>query len=140
MSAAPFSKPDLKQSGFHWRPLLATLFYHSVLILFTVIIVYPVVWMIMASFKTPGELISNIWGLPAEPAYQNYADAWEKVVAPLRPGGKLCWPPASTLPTNACEKSVPQPKLPPFAPLLNWTRAGRIEINKRGRSIESLGH
>ena len=78
MSAAPFTKLDSKGGGIHWRSILVTLFNHSILILFTVIIVYPVLWMILASFKTPGELISNIWGLPADPAYQNYADAWEK--------------------------------------------------------------
>lgn len=78
MSAAQFAKQGSKQQGIHLRPLLATLFNHSILILFTVIIVYPVLWMILASFKTPGELVSNIWGLPADPAFQNYADAWEK--------------------------------------------------------------
>ena len=77
MSAAPFTRRHSKRQGIYWRPILATLFNHSILILLTVIIVCPVLWMILASFKTPGELISNIWGLPAEPAYQNYAEAWE---------------------------------------------------------------
>ena len=78
MSAAPLTGRDAKGQGLHLRPLLATLCNHAILIFFTVIVVYPVAWMILASFKTPGELISNIWGLPAEPALQNYADAWEK--------------------------------------------------------------
>ncbi|MDE2853959.1 MAG: carbohydrate ABC transporter permease [Chloroflexota bacterium] len=78
MSAARFSGQESRQRGIHWRHVLVSLFNHAILILFTVIIVYPVLWMILASFKTPGELISNIWGLPAEPALQNYTDAWEK--------------------------------------------------------------
>ncbi len=69
---------NTRSQGIYLRPILVTLFNHSILILFTVIIVYPVLWMILASFKTPGELVSNIWGLPADPAFQNYADAWQK--------------------------------------------------------------
>ena len=78
MSTAQFTRQDLKQQGIHFRPLLVTLFNHLILLLFTVIIVYPVLWMVLASFKTSGELVSNIWGFPASPAFQNYADAWEK--------------------------------------------------------------
>ena len=78
MSAAQFTRQDLKQQGIHFRPLFVTLFNHLILLLFTVIIVYPVLWMVLASFKTSGELVSNIWGFPASPAFQNYADAWEK--------------------------------------------------------------
>ena len=78
MSAAQFTRQDSKQQGIHLRPLFVTLFNHLILLLFTVIIVYPVLWMVLASFKTSGELVSNIWGFPASPAFQNYADAWEK--------------------------------------------------------------
>ena len=78
MSAAQFIRQDSKQQGIHLRPLFVTLFNHLILLLFTVIIVYPVLWMVLASFKTSGELVSNIWGFPASPAFQNYADAWEK--------------------------------------------------------------
>lgn len=78
MSARRFATQKPTKPGIHWRRIMVAIFNHSILIFFTVIIVYPVLWMILASFKTPGELISNIWGLPADPAYQNYADAWEK--------------------------------------------------------------
>ncbi len=78
MSASQYNRRDTKGAGIHWRPILATLFNHSILILFTVIIVYPVLWMILASFKTPGELVSNTWGFPASPAFENYAVAWDK--------------------------------------------------------------
>jgi raffinose/stachyose/melibiose transport system permease protein len=50
---------------------------HAVLIVFTVIVVYPVAWMFMSSLKTQSEMMSNIWGLPSSPAWQNYRDAWE---------------------------------------------------------------
>ena len=78
MNEALSTTQDSSKQGIYWRPILVTLFNHSILILFTVIIVYPVLWMVLASFKTPGELVSNIWGIPASPAIQNYVDAWEK--------------------------------------------------------------
>ena len=48
-----------------------------VLIAFVVIIVYPVVWMIFASFKSPTEIVTNIWGLPTVWHWENYTSAWE---------------------------------------------------------------
>ena len=49
---------------------------HLLLALFTLVVVYPVAWMVFSSFKTQTELLSNIWGLPRSLAWENYADAW----------------------------------------------------------------
>lgn len=49
---------------------------HVVLIFFTVIIVYPVVWMVFASFKNQDEVVTNIWGLPTVLHWDNYSTAW----------------------------------------------------------------
>ena len=49
---------------------------HLVLVVFALIVVYPIVWMAMASFKSQAELLGNIWGLPQTVAWSNYADAW----------------------------------------------------------------
>lgn len=49
---------------------------HIALLLFSVIIVYPVVWMIFASFKTNGEIVTNIWGPPQQLVFENYVQAW----------------------------------------------------------------
>src|SRR5262245_64267429 len=50
---------------------------HFILIVFTVAILYPIVWMMMSSFKTTGELASNIWGIPQSFALENYTRAWQ---------------------------------------------------------------
>ena len=52
-------------------------FSHVVLIFFVIVIVYPVVWMISASFKSQTEIVTNIWGLPQNPQWENYTQAWE---------------------------------------------------------------
>ena len=49
---------------------------HLLLALFTLVVVYPVAWMVFSSFKTQTELLSNIWGLPRSLAWENYVDAW----------------------------------------------------------------
>ncbi len=69
-------------AGAHGRSLrsqrtITSFFSHLVLIIFVVIIVYPVVWMIFASFKSPTEIVTNIWGLPAVWQWENYTNAWE---------------------------------------------------------------
>jgi raffinose/stachyose/melibiose transport system permease protein len=50
---------------------------HLVLMFFTVVIVYPVLWMLLASLKTNSEIVTNVWGLPASLQWENYVNAWE---------------------------------------------------------------
>jgi raffinose/stachyose/melibiose transport system permease protein len=49
---------------------------HLILLLFTVVIVYPVVWMVFASFKSNTEIVTNVWGLPTTLHWENYTGAW----------------------------------------------------------------
>ena len=55
---------------------LVKFFSHLVLLFFTVIIVYPVVWMVFASFKSNTELVTNVWGFPTTLEWANYTGAW----------------------------------------------------------------
>lgn len=50
---------------------------HLLLLVFVLIIVYPVAWMVFASFKSQSEIVSNIWGLPQTLRWENYQKAWE---------------------------------------------------------------
>jgi raffinose/stachyose/melibiose transport system permease protein len=71
--ADPFNKLTVQISK-----LLPALLRHAILIFFTAIILYPVLWMIFASFKTPGEVISNVWGLPSALNLDSYVSAWAR--------------------------------------------------------------
>ena len=57
--------------------IVISIFSHLVLIFFVVVIVYPVMWMIFASFKSQTEIVTNIWGLPQTLLWDNYANAWK---------------------------------------------------------------
>jgi raffinose/stachyose/melibiose transport system permease protein len=50
---------------------------HLILLFFTVVIIYPVIWMLFASFKSKSEIVDNIWGPPQTLAWQNYVSAWQ---------------------------------------------------------------
>ena len=42
----------------------------------TVVVGYPVLWMLLQSFKSKFELYSNVWGLPQQLFLNNYVQAW----------------------------------------------------------------
>src|SRR4051812_25778349 len=72
----PSALSNIKSST-RMERLLATTFSQIALIFFTLLILYPVLWMVFASFKTKGELVSNVWGFPESWQWQNYVNAWQ---------------------------------------------------------------
>ena len=48
------------------------------LVIWTVLIIFPVLWTFMTSLKTPGEFMANAWAFPSKPQWSNYIEAWEK--------------------------------------------------------------
>jgi ABC-type glycerol-3-phosphate transport system permease component len=68
------SQPSLARAGqrsitathgsLRGEALLTNLASHLILALFTVVIVYPVLWMLLASFKSNSEIVTNVRGLP----------------------------------------------------------------------------
>jgi len=63
-------------SSMQFNKTLTSIGSHAILIFFTVIIVYPVLWMVMTSFKTNDEVVTNIWGFPRIIQWSNYTNAW----------------------------------------------------------------
>lgn len=51
---------------------------HLFLTVFSLIIVYPLFWMIMQSFKKTSEMYTNSWGLPKHLNFDNYGLAWSR--------------------------------------------------------------
>ncbi len=47
-----------------------------ILIMFTVMTIYPIFWLIMNSFKSKQEFLNNRLGFPIAPTLRNYPDAW----------------------------------------------------------------
>jgi raffinose/stachyose/melibiose transport system permease protein len=53
----------------------------TVLAIYFIIIVYPLVWMVLGSLKTTNEIFTNIWGVPKVWQFENYVLAWKRGIA-----------------------------------------------------------
>lgn len=51
---------------------------HLALLFWAVIVVVPILWVILASFKNTTEIFSSPWTLPAELRWENWSRAWTK--------------------------------------------------------------
>ncbi len=82
VSQPPLTRPaqatnDAKPRSLRLDGLLVTVGSHLILASFTIVIVYPVVWMLFASLKSNSEIVTNVWGLPQTLQWENYTGAWE---------------------------------------------------------------
>ncbi|MUK88961.1 ABC transporter permease subunit [Ornithinibacillus sp. L9] len=46
------------------------------LILWSIAVLYPIIWMFIGSFKSNAEIYANPWGFPESFNFQNFATAW----------------------------------------------------------------
>lgn len=53
----------------------------AVLLLYAVIVIYPLFWVVCASLRPSAEINQNPWGLPLKPMWDNYVVAWQGDVA-----------------------------------------------------------
>lgn len=51
------------------------------LLLFAFIIIYPLLWMFISSFKSYDEIYKNVWSLPTVWHFENYSIAWSKGIS-----------------------------------------------------------
>lgn len=53
----------------------------SLLLTYSVYVILPVAWMVLSSLKTTRELFSNPFGLPQNPQWNHFSEAWQKGIA-----------------------------------------------------------
>ena len=51
-------------------------FSHGILILWSAVIIIPLLWVIMSSFKTSSEIFASPFALPSALSFDNYVNAW----------------------------------------------------------------
>lgn len=51
------------------------------LLLFAFVILYPLYWMFISSFKSYDEIYNNVWSLPQVWHFENYTTAWSKGIS-----------------------------------------------------------
>ena len=65
------------------RNFVTRMFVYFMLVVLIVICIYPLIWMIISSFKTNGEFLLNKFGLPQKITFENYTEAWNRSNFPL---------------------------------------------------------
>lgn len=92
VSKTPVQKPDRVPSASsrlpesktvphseNWKPLsdtIVTILSHATLILWMIIILVPLLWVLVSSFKTTKEIFASPFSLPAVWNFDNYVSAW----------------------------------------------------------------
>src|SRR4249919_1441421 len=51
-------------------------FSHAVLIIWSVLVIVPLIWVLISSFKTSSEIFASPFALPQHWSFQNYVNAW----------------------------------------------------------------
>ncbi|MFE7356574.1 carbohydrate ABC transporter permease [Streptomyces sp. NPDC057543] len=74
---APVAKapaPAVKEKSGEGQVL--NVFSHGVLIIWAILVVLPLLWAVMASFKTDDSILSTPWALPDKLHFENWSRAW----------------------------------------------------------------
>ncbi|WP_424862285.1 carbohydrate ABC transporter permease [Streptomyces sp. MMS24-I29] len=68
--------PAAKEKGSEGQVL--NVFSHGVLIIWAILVVMPLLWAVMASFKTDDSILSTPWELPDKLHFENWSRAWSQ--------------------------------------------------------------
>src|SRR5690554_1566521 len=48
------------------------------LLIWSVVVIYPIIWMILGSFKNNAEIYADPWGIPETFSFDNFTKAWSE--------------------------------------------------------------
>ena len=68
--------PSTRASGGTAGDTAVTVGSHAVLIIWSLLVIVPLLWVVMSSFKTSSEIFASPFGLPERLRFDNYANAW----------------------------------------------------------------
>ncbi|GAB2958691.1 carbohydrate ABC transporter permease [Micromonospora polyrhachis] len=72
--ATPETRTPDRQPRREWG--VFNVFSHSFLVLWGLLTVLPLLWVVISSFKSDAEILSDPWGLPSALRFENWARAW----------------------------------------------------------------
>lgn len=58
------------------RGTALNVFTHGILLTWAAMVVLPLAWAVLSSFKTSDEVLASPWSLPATPRWENFVEAW----------------------------------------------------------------
>ena len=82
MTNQPMMPKPIQRTAFRW-PRVQRFIYDrladALLIILLALILFPIFWMVITSFKTNEEIVTSVTILPHEWRFQNYVDLWDQV-------------------------------------------------------------
>lgn len=76
-SLAGNANPGLRQSHRPGRSRVGTVLFHLVAAALLLVLLYPVLWLVLTSFKSTSEILETTALLPKEWTIENFAEGWE---------------------------------------------------------------
>lgn len=72
------SQPTVRAAAHSLRPgaIVAKILIYFILGAWALLVIFPMVWAIMTSFKTDQEIFFSPWALPSTPIFENFVRAW----------------------------------------------------------------
>ena len=76
VASTPVSRPPTARKRPFWTDRKVAVFSHAALIAWVVIIIAPLLWVLMSSFKTTAQIFQSPFTLPTSFNFDNYVSAW----------------------------------------------------------------
>ncbi len=77
--ATPTESSETARSGKRWNigRVLTQIPIYSFLVLWAIVVIYPMAWTVISSLRTDRELMFTPWGMPTQLHFENYLRAWK---------------------------------------------------------------
>jgi N-acetylglucosamine transport system permease protein len=75
-NTAPAGHPTVQRTPIRPGQLIGQILTYAVLILWALMVIFPMVWLLYTSFKTDREIFFSPWSLPAALQFNNFQRAW----------------------------------------------------------------
>jgi raffinose/stachyose/melibiose transport system permease protein len=72
----PVPRKEINESTARFKKRATRVLIYLILMVFAIVNAYPIIWMILNSFKSGQEFALNPFGLPTEWVWANYVEAW----------------------------------------------------------------
>ena len=78
--ATPTAPSETARSGKRWNigAMLAQIPIYLFLVIWAIVVIYPMAWTVISSLRTDKELMFTPWGLPTQLHFENYLRAWNE--------------------------------------------------------------
>lgn len=75
-NTTPQTAAGQRGADFSLSALLSRIFIQTILVVWAIIVIFPMLWLVYSTFKTDQEIFFNPWSMPADLQWINFQRAW----------------------------------------------------------------